>query len=161
MRRLAKGWMGALVLVPLLAAAQSFGLSDEPLPPDQAFQFRAEASSPDTVIGTWTVAEGYYLYHDKIEFSTDTPGITLGEPVIPPGKKKEDEFFGLVETHRGELPIEIPVRRGPDAPDTLELVAKSQGCADIGICYPPYQTTVQVALPAAAAAGRATCTVVW
>ena len=154
MRRHAAVWLSVLVLAPVLAlAAKNFGLADEPLPPDQAFGFTAEVTAPGTIVGTWEVADGYYLYHDKIQFSSNTPGITLGQPVIPPGKTKEDEFFGRVETHRGALPIEIPVERAANAPDTLELVAKSQGCADMGICYPPYETTVQVALPAAASGG--------
>src|SRR5690606_7392486 len=36
--------------------------------------------------------------------------------------------------------------------DTLELKVRYQGCADIGVCYPPDTRTVQVALPAATAA---------
>jgi len=151
MRRQAAMWAWAALLVPVLALAQGYGLEDEPLPPDQAFKFAAEAESAETIVGTWTVAEGYYLYHDKITFSSNTTGITLGEPQIPPGKKKEDEFFGLVETHRNQVAIKIPVQRSADAPDSVELVAKSQGCADIGICYPPYETTLKVALPAVAA----------
>src|SRR5690606_38866640 len=32
----------------------------------------------------------------------------------------------------------------------LTLVAHSQGCADIGVCYPPHRQTVTLKLPAAA-----------
>lgn len=133
----------------LPAGASHQGAGDEPLPPDQAFRFSAQAKGPGTIEAVWDIAEGYYLYHDKLGFSTDTPGVRLGEPKIPPGKKKQDEFFGEVETHRHTLRIELPVERDDGAAGTVDLTAKSQGCADLGICYPPYETTVQVALAAA------------
>ncbi|NIP73773.1 MAG: protein-disulfide reductase DsbD [Gammaproteobacteria bacterium] len=141
------GLLLALWLTP--AGASHQGAGDEPLPPDEAFRFSAQAKGPDTIEAVWDIAEGYYLYHDKLGFSTGTPGVRLGEPKIPPGKKKQDEFFGEVETHRHTLRIELPVERDAGAAGTIDLTAKSQGCADLGICYPPYETTVQVALAAA------------
>ena len=155
MRKSLFAWLLGLIAIPAAVIAANYGVSDEPLAPEEAFQFAAEAKDADTIIGTWTIADGYYLYHDKIQFSTDTPGVELGQPDIPPGKKKQDEFFGEVETHRKQLRIEIPVQRGADAGDTVNLVAKSQGCADMGICYPPYQTTTKVNLPAATQAAAA------
>lgn len=143
------GWLLGLAVIPAMVMGANFGVSDEPLAPEEAFQFSAEAKDADTVVGTWTIADGYYMYHDKIQFATDSPGISLGEANIPKGKKKQDEFFGEVETHRKQLRIEIPVERSAEAGDTLKLTAKTQGCADMGICYPPYQTMVEVALPAA------------
>jgi thiol:disulfide interchange protein DsbD len=140
-------WFLTLLILPLLASATS----GEPLPPEQAFRFSASAKNADTISAEWSLADGYYLYHDKFKFSTDTPGITLGTPQIPAGKKKQDPFFGQVETHRHKVSIEIPIERTHGAPNNLKLTASSQGCADLGICYPPYETVAQVELPASAA----------
>ncbi len=148
-------WLLALAAIPAVVAAANYGLADEPLAPDKAFQFSAQAKDANTVIGTWTIADGYYLYQNKFQFVSDTDGITLGQPDIPAGKKKTDEFFGEVETHRHQVQIQIPVERGSDGANTLSLTAKSQGCADMGICYPPYQTTVKVSLPAPSSAAPA------
>lgn len=148
-RRIVCAWILGWALLPALAVPSHAGVGDEPLPPDQAFGFSAEAVDERTIEAVWDIAEGYYLYHDKISFSTDTPGAQLGKPDIPPGKKKKDEFFGEVETHRHELRIRIPVEQRPSDGDTLNLIAKSQGCADLGICYPPYETSTKITLPAA------------
>jgi thiol:disulfide interchange protein DsbD len=56
---------------------------------------------------------------------------------LPAGKIKQDEFFGEIETYRNQLVVEIPVSREAGAAGGFELKASSQGCADIGVCYPP------------------------
>jgi thiol:disulfide interchange protein DsbD len=138
-------WGLLIALIPALATAQE----DELLPPEDAFQLQVEAVDAGTVHVQWNIAEGYYLYGSKFRFNTDTPGAELSEAEIPPGKKKQDEFFGEVEIHRGTVDIQLPVT----APGgELELQAGVQGCADIGVCYPPYHKTVSLKLPAAAPA---------
>jgi thiol:disulfide interchange protein DsbD len=68
-------------------------------------------------------------------------------PALPAGKVKQDEFFGRVETYRGSVTVNLAVRNfTPGKP--LIIHAESQGCADIGICYPPTTQTATVALPA-------------
>ncbi len=137
--------LGLLALwAPLLAA--QLGNEEELLPPEQAFAFQAHAMDATTLRATWQVAEGYYLYRNRIEFETQTPGFTLGTPRFPAGKIKQDEFFGEVETYRHEIHVEIPVTRAAGAPETLTLSARSQGCADIGVCYPPQRQEASVTL---------------
>jgi thiol:disulfide interchange protein DsbD len=87
------------------------------------------------------VADGYYLYRHRFQFAAE--GISFGEPALPPGKPKKDDAFGEVEIYRKELVFTLPVSAG-QPPFDLQLT--SQGCADIGICYPPQTTTVSVAL---------------
>lgn len=119
---------------------------EEPLMPEEAFKLKAYAIQPNKIRAEWQVAEGYYLYKEKFKFSTDSKGITLGEPKYPKGKIKEDEFFGKVESFRGKVVIDIPITREPDADQDLNLKTVSQGCADIGICYPPQKENVKFAL---------------
>ncbi|MBT8136286.1 MAG: protein-disulfide reductase DsbD, partial [Gammaproteobacteria bacterium] len=67
--------------------------------------------------------------------------------IIPPGKKKTDEFFGESEIYRDALRVVLPYTRAADAPAQMTLQLRSQGCADIGLCYPPQTWTAEVALP--------------
>jgi thioredoxin:protein disulfide reductase len=144
----------ALVLLLLSAPALAL-MDDELLMPEEAFALEASILDADTLVAEWRIADGYYMYRDKFGFESDTPGITLGTPRIPAGTVKEDEFFGRVETYRNHIRIEIPIQRTAGAPATLELKAKSQGCADIGICYPPLTQTASLDLPSAPAGNGA------
>ena len=138
----------ALLWLASAFAAVAQWAEDELLEPDAAFAFSATADRPDRISVRWQVADAYYLYRSRIQLRSDTPGVTLGEPRFPPGKMKDDEFFGRVEIYRGTVDVEVPVNRGADAPDSFKLVAVSQGCADQGVCYPPHTQTAELQLPA-------------
>ena len=143
----------AAFLLGLACTAPAAALDDtgpELLLPDQAFAFSAVARDDATLQVTWKIADGYYLYRDRIRFSTDTPGMELGTPELPQGKIKDDEFFGKLAIFRNEVTANIPFRRTANAPDRIRLQAVSQGCADIGVCYPPHTQHAELALPAAA-----------
>ncbi len=145
-------WLAVISLIsPLLHAEEAL------LPPDEAYAFSARVLDANTVEAGWQVADGYYLYRNKIRFSSDTPGIRLGEPKLPKGKIKQDEFFGEMEVYRHTIKAQIPVIREPVKNGQAQireftLVAKSQGCADIGVCYPPHVQKITLTLPAVAAA---------
>ncbi len=121
----------------------------DPLPPEKVFQLTAYAVSGDTIKAEWTVLDEYYLYKDKFEFISETPGIELGEPRFPSSEFKTDEFFGDVEVFRHRVPIEIPIIRSNDSIHELKLKTRSQGCADAGLCYPPFTQRTTLALLAA------------
>lgn len=118
---------------------------DDLLDPDQAFALSAEAVSGSELRLTWTIADGYYMYREQFRFTAETEGLIFGEPIIPAGTVKEDEFFGRVETYRNQVVIQLPVLAAPQA--TIELTARSQGCADLGVCYPPHFQTISLTLP--------------
>lgn len=141
---------GALLALSLLSGFPALAQVN-PLPPEKAFRFSARALSPEALEARFAIADGYYLYRDKIHFTVEPAGIGLPMPELPSGKIKIDEFFGRVETFRGMLVVNLPLH---DATPGQRVVVKaeSQGCADIGICYPPNVQRVTVALPAAGAA---------
>lgn len=114
--------------------------------PEEAFKLKVYATGPHMLRAEWEVAEGYYLYKDKFKFSTDAEGISLGQAQLPKGKIKEDEFFGKVETYRKKVEIDIPIERSEGAAQDIVLKTVSQGCADIGLCYPPQKVDVPVSL---------------
>jgi thioredoxin:protein disulfide reductase len=125
----------------------------ELLPPDQAFQFTATIKDPNTLHVSWLPAEGYYFYREKFKLAIiGSDKVKLGNYLIPHGESKEDEAFGHVEVFHGEVAVDIPLIRTDSAPQHLSLKANYQGCADRGVCYPPMDKTVELDLPAAAAA---------
>jgi thiol:disulfide interchange protein DsbD len=117
------------------------------LDPEKAFRFSAQALDASTLEVRYQIAPGYYLYRDKFRF--DAGAVKLGPAVLPPGKKKRDEFFGDVETYRGDLRIRVPLAAGGGAPQRLTLTVTSQGCADAGVCYPPQESRAEIVLAAA------------
>jgi len=124
--------------------------SDELLPPDQAFQFFAALKDPHTVQATWQIAEGYYLYKDKL--SLNVAGVTqthLTPLQLPEGAAYHDAEFGQVQIYRNQVSVDIPLVREGTAAETIRLLAKFQGCADRGVCYPPMQSEVSLDLPVA------------
>lgn len=146
----------ALALALLFCAgAQAFSLNneDELLDAEVAFAISG-TSKGNSIFVHYNIAEGYYLYRHTFKFSPVTEGVTFGEPVIPPGEKHVDDYFGEVETYRKSLSIEIPFAyNGHAPPDILELQAISRGCADIGVCYPPLAQTIAVGIDPAAVTG--------
>ncbi|MEO1766635.1 protein-disulfide reductase DsbD [Thiobacter aerophilum] len=131
------------LLVSLVANAAEDG---ELLEPEKAFAFSARALDAATLEIRYRIAEGYYLYRDKFRFEVEPKSIALGTPQLPPGKVKQDEFFGRVETYRGTLTFKLPLVR-PAPGQTLTLKSISQGCADVGVCYPPLAQTIKLTLP--------------
>ena len=137
-----------LRLLPLLLLALAGPLrAEEPLPPEEAFRFTARALDAKTIEARWQITDKYYMYRDKFKFAAE--GGTLGTPQYPPGKVKDDENFGKVETYRNEVKILLPV----DASGTVTVKAVSQGCWDGGICYPPINQQARVELSTAPPAG--------
>ncbi len=89
------------------------------------------------VHANFTIAEEYFLYKHAFAFEANN-GVQLGEPNIPIGKKKLDDFFGEVETYRQSVKVSVPITYIPDGVEDFTVNVKSQGCADLGVCYPPY-----------------------
>ena len=120
---------------------------DEFLPPDQAFILSATATSPDKVRVSIIAAEGYYLYRSKFAFSSATDGIEVAPYTLPNGKVKDDPFLGRQEIFYNKFELDLKLT-GNTAAGQFDLVAKYQGCAERGICYPPITKTINVQLPA-------------
>lgn len=110
--------------------------------PEQAFKFSARIADDKTIEVRYLIANGYYMYRDKFKFSA-SPEVTLGTPQLPPGKIKQDEFFGKVETYRQAVAIRIPYTLKTPA-SRFTLTAVSQGCADVGVCYTPQEQKAEL-----------------
>ena len=143
MSRVRRGIFAALAACALLASAVS---AQELLEPDKAFRFSARALDPSTLEITYRIAPGYYLYRKNFKFELKQPaGAALGEPQFPPGHMKKDPIFGETEIFRDEVKIRALVALPPGAKEVM-LLAGSQGCSDIGVCYVPETRTLKVAM---------------
>ncbi len=139
-------WKAIIVVSCLLSGTTAFAQQDELLPPEQAFNLHGQVKG-DTVIAEFNIAPGYYMYHKSFKFNSETPDAVLGKAFIPAGHIKQDEFFGKVEIYRGRVPIKIPVHfNNGQQPQTINIKAVGQGCADRGVCYPPLTQTLLLPL---------------
>lgn len=125
----------------------------ELLEPEQAFRFSARVADPNNLEVRFQIADDYYMYRDKFRFAVTPASVVLGTPQVPPGKIKQDEFFGRVETFRKDVVIKLPITRSTPDAENITLKVTSQGCADAGVCYSPVEQFAKLALPAAAQAG--------
>jgi thioredoxin:protein disulfide reductase len=123
---------------------------DDFLPVDAAFVLETVADGPDRVRLRWTIADGYYLYRERMTATTTSEQARLGALSLPTGKLKNDEFFGEQEVYYDELVATLPVSRAGTSEFQLPLKVTFQGCAEAGLCYPPETKTLNVVLPAGA-----------
>jgi thiol:disulfide interchange protein DsbD len=117
--------------------------------PEEVFRYEALADGNNLVV-KWDIEDGYYLYRDKMAYTTDTPDIALGQPVYPKGEIHSDEFFGEQVVFRNNISVVIPLLNKPADVRKLTLEIKSQGCADFGLCYPPQKWKAKIKLSSGA-----------
>jgi len=135
-------WCSSAVAAPPAA-------EPELLEPEQAFAFAARAVAPDTIEATWRIADGYYMYRDKIRLEAE--GAQVREVIVPRGKTKKDDYFGEVEVFYKSVTATVRLEKALAGPVTLK--AHSQGCSEtLGVCYMPLTQTMQVKPPAPVAA---------
>jgi thiol:disulfide interchange protein DsbD len=110
------------------------------LAPEKAFA-ASHVREGNTVLITLDVAPGYYVYRERIRLAS-VPDHLLGTADIPPGKIKHDPYFGRQAILTGSNRIRVPLAAG--APPRFQLQFKLQGCAEAGVCYPPYTRTLDI-----------------
>ena len=146
-------WIFALLM--LLSCAARAG-DDDLLEPEKAFRFSARIIDADQLEVRYEIAPGYYLYRDKFQFSAQPAVLAFKTSQLPPGKVKKDEFFGEVQIYRGDQRFVLPLAKDAAQADRITLKAVSQGCADLGVCYPPQEQTTEVTRTAFTPAGPGT-----
>lgn len=141
-------WLLSLALMlPLLASALEF---DEVKEFGDVFRISAEVDNQRQVLVSWDIEDGYYLYNNRfLKFTTETPGLVLGEPIIPKGERKFDELLGeeVIKFH-DKLTIRLPLDSVAAGLNIFSLKVRSQGCLENVLCYPPTEQILLVSLPA-------------
>ena len=124
------------------------------LPVDEAFQFSAAKSeNQENVIVNWSIAEGYYLYQEKISVKLnqeENASFDVATFSISP-EDYNDPYFGLMKIFKKPVQAIFKASQPPlKAEDVVEIAY--QGCTE-GFCYPPEVKEIKVAdLPIAQAA---------
>ena len=125
------------LLAPSLQAQQSSILNsllkpdDQFLPVEQAFVFDFIQRDNELVV-SWTIADGYYLYKDKIKLGGIA--VSFSHPAYPASMTIEDEFFGVTDVYFHQLTLRIPLT---DVSEDAIFKIQYMGCAEAGLCYPP------------------------
>ena len=113
-------------------------LAQQVLKPEQAFPVSVSYEAGSILI-SHDVQEGYYLYKDKISYTSTNENIRLNKIELPAGRAHFDEFFGSTEIYRDSMVVKIPLSiiERDLVENSFIIEIKLQGCADIGLCYPP------------------------
>ena len=116
------------------------------LPVDEAFQFSAAKSeNRENVIVNWSIAEGYYLYQEKISVKINQEETSLFDlPTFSISPEDyNDPYFGLMKIFKKPVQAIFKVSQPPlKAEDVVEIAY--QGCTE-GFCYPPEVKEIKVA----------------
>ena len=116
------------------------------LPVDEAFQFSAAKSeNQENVIVNWSIAEGYYLYQEKISVKLnqeENASFDVATFSISP-EDYNDPYFGLMKIFKKPVQAIFKASQPPlKAEDVVEIAY--QGCTE-GFCYPPEVKEIKVA----------------
>jgi thiol:disulfide interchange protein DsbD len=132
------------------AAAPVVEGEEEYLDVDKAFELTDEALSANNLQLNWRIADGYYLYKNRIKVVPAGNTKVIGALVLPKGEPHSDEYFGEQEVYRQSLDATFSVP--PSDAKSVDVSVTYQGCADAGLCYPPQTKLVSISLEDAPAA---------
>ncbi len=119
------------------------GGTQEFLSPEQAFVLRVGPDSDQGLLADFLIADGYYLYRDRIRFelrAADGAPVDLARLApyeLPPGKTKVDPYFGESTVYYQQASVRLGLTAATRENTDAVLQATYQGCADQGLCYPP------------------------
>ncbi|MBN3860114.1 protein-disulfide reductase DsbD [Neisseriaceae bacterium PsAf] len=108
------------------------------LPPEKAFKviINVDEQNQQNLTIDIAIEPGYYLYQSKFLFNTQ-PSHILGKATYSDSISHSDEFFGKQQIFRDFVNISIPIENKQGR--LFQLDISLQGCADVGICYPPLE----------------------
>jgi thiol:disulfide interchange protein DsbD len=111
------------------------------LPPDVAFRVAARVDG-NVLKVRWVIADGYYLYKQKIEVKAESPDLVVSAPQLPLGVVKTDPYLGTQEIYTQQLEAAVPYTRTDAGAHPIQIKVTYQGCAEAGLCYPPITKVV-------------------
>ena len=113
------------------------------LPVEQVYQVSIEIQN-DKLVLDWKIEPDYYLYRNRFKFNAVDATTQLQAPKFNKGISKYDDFFEQeLEVYYLQTVIELPFK---STQTSMELEIESQGCADAGLCYPPYKQWLTIDL---------------
>jgi thiol:disulfide interchange protein DsbD len=121
------------------------------LPPDEAFRVTSRVDG-DVIRIRWVIADGYYLYRQRMEVKAESPDLVVAEPNFPHGTRKTDPYEGTQEIFTQEVEGTASYTRSDAGAHPIQVKVSYQGCALAGLCYP---VITKVLFPAVAAGAGA------
>src|SRR5258708_13526402 len=106
------------------------------LPPDVAFRVAAQVEG-NVLKVRWVIADGYYLYKQKIEVKAESPDLAVSAPQLPVGAVKTDPYLGTQEIYTQQVEAAVPHTRVAVGAPPLQIKKTYPGCAADVQCYPP------------------------
>jgi thiol:disulfide interchange protein len=106
------------------------------LPPDVAFRVTAGVEG-NLVRVRWVIADGYYLYRQKIAIKAESPDLFLEAPMLPTGTLKSDPYLGTQQIFTQQVIATAAYTRSDAGAHPMQIKVTYQGCAEAGLCYPP------------------------
>jgi thioredoxin:protein disulfide reductase len=155
--------MRALVVAVLLVSFAGFAVAkpwwmrgvesneSDFLPPDVAFRVAANVEG-NVIRVRWVIADGYYLYRQRMTIKAESPDLVVAAPTLPQGILKVDPYFGNQEIYKQQVEATATYSRFDGGAHPLAIRVTYQGCAEAGLCYPPITKVISPQLAAAAAA---------
>ncbi len=133
-----------LVCAGLFSTSMAHTASDDFLPREKAFALSAKLVDARTVRLVWQIADGYYLYKERITAQADDAAVKLAELTMPLAVEKFDTNFNKkMQVYKHLLSIDVPIEKGIAS---VPITVAYQGCAEKGLCYPPATAQLQVSL---------------
>ncbi|MGB1581630.1 MAG: protein-disulfide reductase DsbD [Nevskiales bacterium] len=153
MRRIIFLCLTGLMLFSPASQAGLLDTGENPfLPVDEAFRLQPTEIDGNALKISWQIADGYYLYRHRFEFTVLEPkNLQLAPAELPEGKEKHDEYFGDIQAYYHD--VSATLRAVEALPQRIVLSVRYQGCADKGLCYPPQTREVEFTTTATSSAG--------
>ena len=111
------------------------------LPYDEAYKLSVSVDEKYLTFN-WDIEPGYYLYKSKINVFAEDPNTQINNLFFQKGEFKFDEFF---EEDMEVFYTSSMLKASFDSTDNkIYVKLLSQGCADMGLCYPPQENWVSI-----------------
>lgn len=138
----ARGPCAGVLALLLLVASPAIPGSGDILPPEQAFRAEAERIGPDRVRIAWRIAEGYYLYRDRIAVQVRQPkGASVAVRNLSRGARERDSLSGQWRRVLRKEAVLTAHLEGLGTASPLRIEVRYRGCAEDRLCYSPQRQT--------------------
>ena len=131
------------------------GGDDDILEVDDAFKLETGIED-DRFVARWVIADGHYLYRNKMDIISDDKSLNTFPLQLTPGEEKYDPIFNkMLFVYHHDAEVALPFSN-EDGGKQVTFKVKYQGCSEIsGICYPPQSRDISVRLPVVIASAAA------
>ena len=124
------------------SAEEKVLIDSEPLAPEEAFVMDHIIVGPSEAVIRWQIPKFYYLYKEKLTFSSND--FLIENVQFPQPEVINDSFFGTSEIYHNVVEVMLnltPITKG-ESNGILDIAF--QGCWEGGVCYPLVKTSLKL-----------------